>query len=114
MVEGEPAVIGVWVKGNSNWGQIRFTIEDAQGEIFKSISPTGYGCDVLDWPGNLAVNFDGWCHVAHPLRTSRFFNDHSPGGVDEQWISSGGDKVIDFPIKIKAITVGMNRNQTRP
>lgn len=110
-VPGNPAAIGVWVKGNSNWGQIRFTIEDAQGEVFKSITTSGWGCDILDWPGNLCVNFDGWCYVAHPLRDTKLFNDHSPGPVEEQWISCGGDKVIDLPVKVKAITIGMNRTK---
>ncbi len=110
-VPGNPAAIGVWVKGNSNWGQIRFTIEDAEGEVFKSRTTSGWGCDILDWPGNLCVNFDGWCYVAHPLRDTTLFNDHSPGPVEEQWVSSGGDKVIDLPIKLKAITVGMYRHK---
>lgn len=111
IVPGTPAAIGVWVKGNSNWGQIRFTIEDAEGEVFKSYTTSGWGCDILDWPGNLCVNFDGWCYVAHPLRDSTLFNDHSPGPVEEQWVSSGGDKVIDLPVKLKAVTVGMNRHK---
>jgi hypothetical protein len=110
-VTGNPAAIGVWVKGNSNWGQIRFTIEDAEGEVFKSYTTSGWGCDILDWPGNLCVNFDGWSYVAHPLRETKLFNDHSPGPVEEQWVSSGGNKVIDLPVKVKAITVGMNRHK---
>ena len=110
-IPGTPAAVGVWVKGNSNWGQIRFTIEDAEGEVFKSYTTSGWGCDILDWPGNLCVNFDGWCYVAHPLRDTTLFNDHSPGPVEEQWVSSGGNKVIDFPVKLKAITVGMYRHK---
>jgi hypothetical protein len=108
-VAGDPAALGVWVKGNSNWGRVLFEIEDAEGEIWKSIGTGGWGCDVLDWPGNAAVNFDGWNFVALPLRDSNLFNDHSPGPVLEQWVSSGGDKKIDFPIKICALTVEMNR-----
>jgi hypothetical protein len=108
-VEGTPAALGVWVKGNSNWGRPMFEIEDAKGEVWRSIGTGGWGCDVLDWPGNLAVDFDGWNFVSLPLRDSTLFNDHSPGPVSEQWVSSGGDKKIDFPIKIRALTVEMNR-----
>ena len=110
-IPGNPAAVGIWVKGNSNWGQIRFEIEDAEGEVFKSLSTSGWGCDVLDWPGNLCVNFDGWTIVSHPLRPTRLFNDHSPGPVSEQWVSGGGDKTIDLPVKIRAVTVGMNRQK---
>ncbi len=111
-VPGNPAAIGVWVKGNDNWGQVRFEIEDAEGEVFRSISTGGYGCDILDWPGNLCVNFEGWNMVAHPLRITSLFNDHSPGPVSDQWVSDGrGNKRIDLPVKVRAITVGMNRQK---
>ena len=111
-VEGRPNVLGVWVKGDSNWGQVRFEIEDAQGEVFKNLS-TGswWGCDINDWPGNLCVNFDGWAYVYTPLRDTTLISERSPGPVVEQWSSEGGDKVIDFPIKLRAISVGMNRSK---
>jgi hypothetical protein len=108
-VSGEPAALGVWVKGNSNWGRPMFEIEDAQGEVWRSVGTGGWGCDILDWPGNLAVNFDGWNFVSLPLRDSKLFNDHSPGTVMSQWVSKGGDKKINFPIKIRGLTVEMNR-----
>jgi hypothetical protein len=110
-IEGNPAAIGVWVDGNSNWGRILFEIEDAQGETWRSIATGGWGCDVLDWPGNISVNFDGWNFVALPFRDTKLFNDHSPGPVSEQWVSSGGNKKMEFPIKVKALTVEMNRTK---
>jgi hypothetical protein len=86
-----------------------FEIEDAGGEIWRSIGTGGWGCDILDWPGHLSVNFDGWNFVALPLRDSSLFHDHSPGPVLEQWVSSGGDKKIEYPIKVRALIVEMNR-----
>lgn len=108
-VEGTPSGLGVWVKGNSNWGRVMFEIEDADGEVWRSVGTGGWGCDVLDWPGNAAVNFDGWNFVSLPLRDTPLFNDHSPGPVLEQWVSGGGNKAIDFPIKARALIVEMNR-----
>lgn len=109
-IPGTPSVIGVWVKGNSNWGQIRFEIEDANGEVFKNLS-TGrsWGCDIMDWPGNLCVDFDGWSYVYQSLAPNKIVNDHSPGPYSDQWVSEGGDKKIQFPVKVRAITVGMYR-----
>ena len=111
-VDGEPELLGVWVKGNSNGGQIRFEIEDSEGEVFKNLS-TGksWACDIMDWPGNLAVNFDGWSFVYQTLgRVTDLIPTHSPGPVMEQWAScGGGNKRIDFPIKVRAITVGEYR-----
>ena len=111
-IEGKPAVIGVWVKGDSNWGQVRFEIEDAGGEVFKNMS-TGrwWCCDIMDWPGNLSVNFDGWAYVYCPLRDTDLIIERSPGTVAEQWVSEGGDKKIDFPIKLRAVSVGVNRSK---
>ena len=111
-VAGTPGVIGIWVKGDSNWGQIRFEIEDAQGEIFKGQS-TGpdWGCDVYDWPGNTSVNFDGWSFVYQTVGKSFMLPTHSPGVAMQQWISCGGDKVIDMPVKLRAVTIGVNRHK---
>lgn len=108
-VGGDPAALGVWVRGNSNWGRVMFEIEDAQGEVWRSIGTGGWGCDVLDWPGNISINFDGWNFVALPLRDTKLFNDHSPGPVSEQWVSDGGNKKIDLPIKVTALIIEMNR-----
>lgn len=114
-IEGEPELLGVWVKGNSNGGQIRFEIEDADGEVFKNLS-TGrdWACDVMDWPGNLAVGFDGWSFVYQTLRPTDLIPTHSPGPYKEQWVSCGGDKKIRFPIKVCAITVGSLRHLFTP
>ena len=112
-VTGTPGVIGVWVKGDSNWGQIRFEIEDAQGEIFKNHSSGvgGWGCDIYDWPGNTSVNFDGWSFVYQTVGKSFMLPTHSPGTAMQQWISCGGDKVIDMPVKLRAVTIGVNRHK---
>jgi hypothetical protein len=109
-IEGEPELLGVWVKGNSNGGQLRFEIEDADGEIFKNLS-TGrdWFCDIMDWPGNLAVGFDGWSFVYQTLGPTKLIPTHSPGPYKDQWVSCGGDKKIKFPIKVRAITVGSLR-----
>lgn len=108
-VEGKPAAVGVWIKGNSNHGKVMFEIEDAQGEVWRSIATSGWGVDVLDWPGRLTVDFDGWNFIAFPLRETSLFTDRSPGPVSDQWVSSGGDKEIQYPIKVRAIIVDMNR-----
>ena len=112
-IPGEPVLLGAEIKGNSNWGQIRFEIEDADGEVFKNVS-TGddWGCDIMDWPGRLAVAFDGWSWVCQSLHKNTILPDHSPATYEEQWQSQGGDKVIRYPIKLRAITVGMNRDKT--
>ena len=112
-VPGEPLVLGVEVCGNSNWGQFRFEIEDADGEIFRNFcNVDSWGCDIYDWPGRMAVAFDGWSWVCQSLHRNSYLPDHSPATYEEQWLSSGGDKKIRYPIKLRAITIGMNREKT--
>lgn len=108
-VPGEPTALGVWVKGNSNWGRVMFEVVDAEGEVWRSVGTGGWGCDILDWPANLAVNFDGWNFVALPLGDTGLFPDHSPGPRLEQWVSNGGNKRFDFPLRLTALMVEMNR-----
>ena len=110
---GEPELIGVWVKGNSNWGQVHFEIEDAEGEVFRGQS-TGksWCCDIYDWPGNTLVNFDGWNYVYTCLRETDLIPTRVTVSVAEQWVADGrGNKKIDFPVKVRAISIGMNRHK---
>jgi len=110
-VPGRAALFGLRVKGDSNWGQVRFEIEDAEGEVFKGLS-TGksWGCDIYDWPGYTALSFDGWNDVYQTTDANDFDLVISPGPRDEQWCSmTGGNKKIDWPVKLRAVTVGVNR-----
>ena len=110
-VPGVAALLGVRVKGDSGWGQVRFEIEDAEGEVFKGLS-TGpsWGCDVYDWPGYTALSFDGWGDVYQQTDRNDFGLAISPGDRGEQWCSAtGGNKRIDWPVKLRAVTVCVNR-----
>ncbi len=107
-IEGEPDAMGIWVKGNSNWGRILYEIEDAEGEIWRSVvSARDY--DNLDWPGHAAVNVDGWNFVAMPFTRSSLFSAYGAGSTARQWVSSGGNRKIDFPIQLRGLIVEMNR-----
>ena len=108
-VPGKPVILGVWVKGNSNWGKIRFEVEDADGEVFKNRVRGDQ-----DWPCNLAVDFDGWSYVYTALTEHSYYTEHSVGLEKYQWISDEGphaNHVIDYPIKVRAITIPMSRNK---
>ncbi len=109
-VEGTPATLGVWVKGNSNWGQVVWEIQDSEGEVWKSIGTGGWGCDIYDWPCETAVNYDGWAFLRIPLSEASPDRTINPGGVVSQWVcDGGGNKRIDFPIRLTAIGVTMYR-----
>ncbi len=110
-LEGSPHTLGVWVKGNSNWGKVMWEIIDGEGEIWRSSGTGGWGCDILDWPAETAVNFDGWAFLRMPLSESSPDRTINPGGVVSQWIcEAGGNKRIDFPIRLSALAVTMYRH----
>lgn len=105
-VAGRPHTIGMWVRGNSNWGRIYFEIQDAEGRQWRSSG--GYN----DWPADLAVNFDGWRFMRFHIDPDRSpIPNLSPGF---QWQSSGGGTTPVYPIRIVGITVTMFRTAADP
>jgi hypothetical protein len=111
-LKGEPNTIGVWVKGNSSWGRIKFEFEDAQGEKWFS---TGR---FSDRPGLLSLDFDGWCFVSFPITGNSKINVFNPEDVSKQW-ESNDDGKIQYPIKLTGIAVcfprkAINLNEMEP
>ncbi len=96
-VAGEPHTMGVWVKGNSGWGFVVFEFTDAEGEVYRTYA--GYH----DWPGHLSINFDGWHFIAYPITyESPIKNWFTPQ-------SGGGNRRVDYPIKINALYLSQMR-----
>jgi hypothetical protein len=109
-VPGTPATLGIWVHGNANWGKITWELQDAEGEVWRSIGTGGWGCDIYDWPGETAVNFDGWCFLRVPLSEASPARTINPGGVVSQWVcAGGGNKRLDYPLRLTAVGVTMYR-----
>lgn len=109
VLPGRPHTVGLWVKGNSGWGQLMWEFEDAEGEKWLSCGTGGYGCDVYDWPAQAALNFDGWNFIQFPIRQDSPVKLPNPGEVANQWQSSGGNRRFDYPLKLTALVVTMTR-----
>ncbi len=50
--------VGVWVKGNSGWGEVMWEVQGADGSS-KLLTP--------DWAGTVCINFDGWSFLRMKL-----------------------------------------------
>jgi len=110
-IDGAPATVGVWVKGNSGWGQLMWEFEDADGERWLSCGTGGYGCDIYDWPKQASINFDGWNFVQFPITHASPVRLPNPGEIAHQWQAAGaGNRRIDYPIKLTALAVSMTRH----
>ena len=109
-IEGAPTTVGVWVKGNSGWGQLMWELSDAEGERWLSCGTSGYWCDIYDWPRQAAINFDGWNFVQFPLTQASPVKLPNAGEVAMQWrTSGGGNGRIDYPIKLTGLAINMTR-----
>jgi len=103
--------VGIWVRGNSNWGRVLFELEDENGQTVRSTGTGGWGCDACDWPGYLAVNFDGWNFVSVPTCDSDAFTVWPPGQSVSNWSGAVDSlKRSDAQFRLKAIWVEMNVN----
>jgi len=102
---GEPTAVGLWVRGNSCWGRVFWEFEDAAGERFYSIGASEGGWSVGDWECNTFINFDGWNYlsVELPFRYASGFY----GPPRRNWLCTGGDGVVDYPIRFTRLVVEM-------
>ena len=102
----DATVIGVKLKGDSNWGQVYFTVEDAKGNTYGSYR---HWTDAFmsDWPGNTCVNFDGWGYVYLSLRDNDLVFDTPSEDWKREW---PGMTCPVPPFKLKAITVSRYRH----
>jgi len=58
------------------------------------------GCDMLDWPGDISISFDGWCFLRFPI----------PQNQDPQWLATPWDGgTVAYPIKLTGLAVVMTR-----
>lgn len=109
-IPGTPSTLGIWAKGNSSWGKLYFELEDADGEIWVSAGTGGYGCQVYDWPEQMALNFDGWHFVQFPLTGASPVKIHSPGETQWQWqCDRSGDGKVTFPVKLRGVGFSLTR-----
>jgi hypothetical protein len=108
-VPGRPTTLGAWVKGNSGWGRIMWEFQDAAGKTWLSCGEGGWGCDILDWPGDISISFDGWCFLRVPISEDSPVKLITYGGTAAQWTCTGEKSVPAYPIKLTGLAVEMTR-----
>ncbi len=96
--------LGIWAKGNSNWGKLAFEITDAEGEVWFTAGMGGVGCYVYDWPAKLSLNYDGWHFIQMPVTAQSDVRIVGPGMNHWTWTRDGnGNGKIDWPVKVTGI-----------
>jgi len=102
-IPGKALALGLWVKGNSDWGRVVYCLRDAKDERWISIGfKDQYNCDdVHSWS---YFNFDGWCYIRFELPSHTAYDTFREYGTT-WWRSGGGDGVVDLPLRIEKIIV---------
>ena len=82
---GRPHSLGIWVKGNSGWGQVYGVLEDAHGKRRISCGTRIHRADVFDYDGRVSISFDGWNFLSLPITDKSSIPELSTGSVDNLW-----------------------------
>jgi hypothetical protein len=80
-----PNSLGVWVKGNSGWGQVYWVLEDGAGNRRISCGTRIHRADVFDYDGRVSIAFDGWNFLSVPVTDRSSITDLSTGSADNLW-----------------------------
>jgi len=100
---GRPTTLGMWVRGNSGWGEVYFEIEDGAGVRRVSAGTQVHDADVLDYDGRVSLNFDGWAFLSFPLTDASPIPDLSTGAVGNLWESTSRAKPVTYPLKLTGV-----------
>ena len=96
LIKDEIESIGLWVKGNSGWGEIFFELVDASGD--RRISCT----NLADYTGRCSIDYDGaWAFLSMPVTEKSKIRDLSTGSVNNIW--TGRWRTPVMPCKITGI-----------
>ncbi|MFA7096391.1 MAG: hypothetical protein WC383_07880 [Gammaproteobacteria bacterium] len=102
-----PETLGLWVKGNSGWGEVYWEIEDANGVRRLSCGTTVHGTSCFDYDARLAtVNFDGWNLLCMPVTENSSIRDLSTGSVGNLWQAEKPGSVA-YPIRLTGVAVSL-------
>ncbi|MHB9110454.1 MAG: COG1470 family protein [Armatimonadota bacterium] len=102
-IPGKACALGVWVKANSDWGRVVYSLRDAKGERWMSIGTKDqWNCDdVHSW---VQFNFDGWRYLRFELPSNSEYDAYREFG-STWWGNYGGDNIVDLPLKLEKVIV---------
>lgn len=100
---GAPSHLGLWVKGNSDWGRVVYVLRDAKGERWTSVGTRDqYNCDDPHcWS---AFNFDGWRYLRFESPGHAGYDNFRKAGTT-WWGANDGDGIVDLPLTLEQIIV---------
>ncbi len=103
VIPGKASHLGLWVHAASDWGRVVYSLRDAKGEKWLSVGTKEEwnNDDIHCWS---AFCFDGWRYLRFELPSSAPYDSYREYGTT-WWGSTGGDGVVDLPLKLEKIIV---------
>ncbi len=104
VIPGKASHLGLWVKGNGDWGRAVYFCRDAKGEQWISVGTRGaWNCDDLhSWT---SFNFDGWRYLKMELPANSAYDAFREPGNAWWGPYSAGDGNVDLPLTLEKIVV---------
>jgi hypothetical protein len=101
-IPGAPSHMGMWVKGNSDWGRYIYVLKDAKGELWYSIGEKDqYNCDdVHSWS---QFNFDGWRYLNFEMPGHTGWDSYRKNG--STWWRFTQEGIVDLPLTLETVIV---------
>jgi hypothetical protein len=102
-IPGQASHLGLWVRAASDWGRVVYVLRDAKGEKWISVGTREdwNNDDIHCWS---AFCFDGWRYLRFELPASAPYDSYRLHGTS-WWGSTGGDGVVDLPLKLEKVMV---------
>ena len=102
-IPGRPARLGVWVKGNSSWGRVRWEFLDAKGRRAYSVGAPCGMWDLYDWKGATFINFDGWNYLSLALPGRYECGENRPSR--RHWLIDGDPGNLQYPLRFSRLVL---------
>ena len=105
----DAATLAIDVKGNSCGGKVYLTLVDAAGKTWATAGRGGDG--YYDQPGQMTLDFDGWCRLSFILTDASPVKNHSVFDDTTQWrcTNAGADTPMTPPFKLTGFGVSLKR-----
>ena len=104
VIDGKASHLGIWVRANSDWGRVIYSLRDAKGERWASIGSTGaWNCD--DTHGVSSFNFDGWRYLRFEMPANAPYDSYRENGSTWWGHFEGGDGIVDLPLRLEKVIV---------
>ncbi|MDP7252888.1 MAG: hypothetical protein QGF00_25015 [Planctomycetota bacterium] len=102
VIPGKARHLALWVKANSDWGRVVYSLKDAKGERWVSIGTKDqWNCDdVHSWS---SFNFDGWRRIHFELPSHAAYDTFREYGTT--WWRYTDDGIVDLPLTIEKIII---------